>query len=167
MILIILVCNVCVSVCLLRAGKHPRCRDLERLSIIYLFLLGVYHPWPSFQTDASFIYAFCFFKPENIKYQCGSIVYCNFSQYLFIFALNESQFLPMANWRSCWQSRQSFICIVVERVKEWQTPGSGPNRTFQPWLFRERCVWTLPTLHCTTNAAVTLTWADLGKDNPF
>lgn len=36
----------------------------------------------------------------------------------------------------------SLIWIVVERIEEWQSPGRGPNRTFQSFLCRD---WPLNT----------------------
>lgn len=150
--------------------KHPHGRDLESLSIIDLFfVLSACHPWPSFETDASFIYAFFFLTREyEISMRFNHL--SQLSEYLFFGTKSASQgSFWWRTGRSCWQSWQSFYlncCQEGKRMTDSRLRAKPNLSTFRTFALQGLMFWTLPTLHRTTNATVTLTWADLDKDNP-
>lgn len=53
-------------------------------SLIFFFVLGACHPWPSFETCFIHLCLFFFFEPECVKYQCDSIICRNFLNIYFL-----------------------------------------------------------------------------------
>lgn len=136
--------------------------------IFFLYLVRVTHG-PVLK-HASFIYAFFFFLNQSVL-NINAIQSFVATFWIFIFWLQncESGFLPMANWKKLLAKLTVFYlncCREGKRMTDSRLRAKPNLSTFRTFALQGLMFWTLPTLHRTTNAAVTLTWADLSKDNP-
>lgn len=151
--------------------KHPHGRDLESLSIIdFFFCTWCVSPTAQFWNMLHSFMPFFFFLNQSVI-NINAIQSFVATFWIFIFWLQkcESGFLLMANWKKLLAKLTVFYlncCREGKRMTDSRLRAKPNLSTFRTFALQGLMFWTLPTLHRTTNAAVTLTWADLSKDNP-
>lgn len=128
--------------------KSSTCRETweDAVIVLFFFCLITCHKYPPFETNVPqcsmlFCSVWMILKPrQSIKYECDSTVCQNTTK---TSCNMEFGFEWVSEGSSWWPVRRdvNIVCLLSEvlqgRRKEWQSPGRGPNRTFQSLLFRD------------------------------